>query len=215
MKYEILTKNYENFKHPKTGLPIKLFRIIALVDFEFKSPDGYVIHIKKGQLGGLIQAEKNLSQNDSSWIANSAKLFDNATISNSLIRDEAWVFGNVQVADSIVSRKTHIFDSVKIVKSYIDDNVDISGTSYIANSKVVNSCKIVGSSNIDNCEMFGGSRVSDSKVSWSKMYDQAEVRKGSVVENCVLKGRSVVVGEMLKNEVRETNIELNVLTGNN
>ena len=47
----------------------KLYRIRALKDFA---------NIKKGDLGGYIESEYNLSQNGNGWIYDNAKVYDHA-----------------------------------------------------------------------------------------------------------------------------------------
>jgi hypothetical protein len=54
-----------------------LHRIVATRDF------GY---IKKGDLGGWIENENNLSHEGNCWVSDNARVFDNA-----------WVFGKAQV----------------------------------------------------------------------------------------------------------------------
>ena len=64
----------------------KLFRIIALKDFGF---------IKKGELGGLIEKESNLSQKNECWIHENASVTGNAEVSGN-----AKVYGNAQIIDN-------------------------------------------------------------------------------------------------------------------
>ena len=73
----------------------KLFRIIALKDFGF---------IKKGELGGLIEKESNLSQKNECWIHENASVTGNAEVSgdaqifgNTLVSGDAEVSGNAQI----------------------------------------------------------------------------------------------------------------------
>ena len=67
----------------------KLFRIIALKDFGF---------IKKGELGGLIEKESNLSQKNECWVYKYAKVYGNASVTgNASITGNAKVTGNAEV----------------------------------------------------------------------------------------------------------------------
>lgn len=52
----------------------KLFRIKALVDIEEYG-------VKKGDLGGWIEKEDNLSQSGNAWIFGEAKVYDDAEVS--------------------------------------------------------------------------------------------------------------------------------------
>ena len=70
----------------------KLFRIIALKDFGF---------IKKGELGGLIEKESNLSQKNECWIHENASVTGNAEVSgNAEVTGNALVFGNALVLNT-------------------------------------------------------------------------------------------------------------------
>ena len=67
----------------------KLFRIIALKDFGF---------IKKGELGGLIEKESNLSQKNECWVYKNAKVLGNAEVTgNAQVSGDAEVSGNALV----------------------------------------------------------------------------------------------------------------------
>ena len=55
----------------------KLYRIKALKDFSC---------IKKGDEGGFVESEDNLSQEDNCWILGNAKVFGNA-----VVRDNAMI----------------------------------------------------------------------------------------------------------------------------
>lgn len=102
MKYELL-------KHDcKTIAGHTLYRIRALKDFG---------NVAKGDLGGYIENEKNLSQFDEARVFGEAKVFDNARVSdNAYVFDEAKVFGNAFVAgEARVSSNAEIESS----KDYI------------------------------------------------------------------------------------------------
>ena len=67
----------------------KLFRIIALKDFGF---------IKKGELGGLIEKESNLSQKNECWIHENALVTGNALVSGDAeVSGNAEIYGNARI----------------------------------------------------------------------------------------------------------------------
>lgn len=68
MKYKLTNESMIN------AAGKKLFRIKALVDIE-----GY--GVKKGDLGGWIEKEDNLSQSGNAWIFGEAKVYDDAEVS--------------------------------------------------------------------------------------------------------------------------------------
>ena len=72
---------------------VTLYRIEALADFK---------HAKKGELGGYVQNEKNLSQFGDAWVCGDAKVSGDASVFG-----DAWVCGNAKVsgnADYFVSK---------------------------------------------------------------------------------------------------------------
>ena len=67
----------------------KLFRIKALVAF---------CNVEKGELGGFIEKEDNLSHDDNAWVYGNAQVSGNAWVSgNAQVFDNARVSGNAQV----------------------------------------------------------------------------------------------------------------------
>ncbi len=214
MKYQLLINDSIQFTHPKKKLPIKLYRIFALEDFEINIK-GFKTIVLAGSIGGFIQSEKSLPQNDSSWVFHTAKVFDNCKLSNSIVRDEAWVFENSELSGSVVCKKSHIWGECSLKDTWVDDNVDVHGSCALTNTEVRNSSVVCGRSIVKNSKLFNGSRIYNSQVSDTKMFDVSEIKEGSVVENCILKGRTVISNKIVKNESRQEDIELGVMTGNN
>lgn len=69
----------------------KLFRIKALVAFG---------NVEKGELGGFIEKEDNLSHDGDAWVYGNARVSGNAWVSgNARVSGNAWVYGNAQVSD--------------------------------------------------------------------------------------------------------------------
>ena len=82
-KYELLVDDTITF------FGVQLFRIKALISFS---------GIEKGEVGGYIASEKNLSQSGNAWVYGNAKVYGNAEVSGN-----AKVSGN---ADYIVFKNT-------------------------------------------------------------------------------------------------------------
>ena len=74
----------------------KLFRIISLKDFN---------GVKKGELGGLIEKESNLSQKNECWIHENAKVTGNTRVSG-----DAEVSGNAEVTGNALVLNTGFFN---------------------------------------------------------------------------------------------------------
>ena len=97
-KYELLKDDYIEYKG-KT-----LYRIKALRDF------GY---IKKGELGGYIQSENNLSHEGDCWVYGNACIYDNAKVyDNARVFDNAFVYDNAKV-----SGYACIYDNAKVYEN--------------------------------------------------------------------------------------------------
>ena len=66
-----------------------LHRIKALKDFG---------NVKKGELGGYVESERNLSQEGNCWVCGNAKVCGDAEVcGNAKVYDNAWVYGNAEV----------------------------------------------------------------------------------------------------------------------
>lgn len=118
---------------PDGGIPITLYQIEALIDFT----DIQGNPVKKGQRGGYIMCEENLSHNGKCWIDQDSMIIQNSlyTVSgNALIIGSeirgTQVMGNAIIANSQVSKST-------IDGTIIGSKVDLSNVS--KDSVVINS----------------------------------------------------------------------------
>ncbi len=83
MKYELTN---ETINHSGR----KLYRIRALKDFS---------NVNKGELGGYVEKESNLSQYDNCWVSGNARVYGDAEVyGNAKVSGDAWVFGNAEVS---------------------------------------------------------------------------------------------------------------------
>lgn len=124
LKYEIDKNIYIHF------CGRKLHRIRALKNFV--TVDGK--HIKKGDLGGYVEDERNLSQHGICWIDGTAKAFDSAHIGGSAcIRDGVMVFGYAHVIDAaLIYGNVRIFD-----KATVRDKARVYGESVVCGDAFV------------------------------------------------------------------------------
>ena len=132
-KYELLTNDTIEINGNT------LYRIRALHDFD---------DVEKGDLGGYIQSEDNLSHEGNCWVYDDAKVYESAIIyGNTKLYDNVEVYGHACISDSV-----HIRDNVKVYDNsiihgfvIIQDNAQIFGCASI-NGKV----NILGNSNISH-----------------------------------------------------------------
>lgn len=83
-----MNKKYKMKKDRDTGL----YRITALRDFG---------NVRKGDVGGLIEKESNLSVEGNAWVSRNAKVFGDAEVyGNAKVYGNAVVFGNAEVYGS-------------------------------------------------------------------------------------------------------------------
>ena len=100
MKYK-LTKNKKTIKE------ITLYQIEALKDF---------LNVKKGDLGGWIEKESNLSQQGDCWVSGDARVYGRAMVcDNAQVSGDAWVYGRARVSGDVwVSGRARVCDNAII-----------------------------------------------------------------------------------------------------
>jgi carbonic anhydrase/acetyltransferase-like protein (isoleucine patch superfamily) len=138
-----------------------LYRIRALKDFS---------NIKAGDLGGWIESERNLSQNDNAWVFDNAQVFGNARVfgdarvsgnsrvsgdaqvfdnakvyDNARVCDNAWVLGNARVYDN-----ARVFDNARVYNdTWISGDVWVCGDAWVfgnawvsGNARIYNNARV-------------------------------------------------------------------------
>lgn len=205
MKYKILKNDHLDIKHPVTKKPVRLYRIIALKSFI--SPAG---DVAEGSIGGYIQDESNLNQNDSSWVFNSAKIFDNALLIDSALCDNAMAFQNAILQDSVGRLYGQASGDCTVI-----DSTFTSGTTVkckkVERSKLFGSCILEKNAEIINSSIYDGVIVTDfAKVDRCELRDTTMIKGQSVIENCHYSGHTLINNGKYVNETRRVDIELNI-----
>ena len=134
-----MEKKYKTEKDLETGL----LRIIALKDFS---------DVKKGDRGGLIDNEENLSHEGGCWVYDNAQVFGFARVSgNARVCGEAKIFGECWVCgDAEVYGNAKVYGNARIYGwAKVYDNARISG-----NSEVYGDAQVYG-----NARIKGGARI--------------------------------------------------------
>ena len=79
-------KKYELTGEVKVKFGVTFKRIRALIDFG---------NVKKGELGGFIEKEENLSHENNAWVYGNAKVYGDAKVyGNARVSGNARVYGN-------------------------------------------------------------------------------------------------------------------------
>mgnify|MGYP003515434580 FL=1 len=139
MKYELIPSDREGF-----------YRVKALRDFG---------NVKKGDIGGYVEGEKNLSQLGDCWIYDNAKIYNNA-----VIRDNARVCDNARIwGDSKILNYGQVYG-----------NVEVCGDAVVCNcANVYHNARVFGNAIIrDNAVVRGDARIFDYVI----VCDNADVR---------------------------------------
>ena len=119
-KYKLTNETIQVFGHT-------LHRIEALKSFS---------NVYKGDKGGFVESEANLSHDGNCWVYGTAKVFSNA-----MVREDAIVSGNAQVYDkAIVFGNAMVFNGVVVC-----GNAKVWGyTSISGNVRVCGNTKVYG-----------------------------------------------------------------------
>ena len=151
----------------------KLYRIQALKDFG---------DVEKGQKGGYIQSERNLSHEGNCWIYNNAKAMD-----NSMVTDDATMFDNASMHDCATMRghaSMHNFASMHGNTS-IHDHSRMYDRSSIHDYASMHNCASIHdySRMHDHSMMHGRSRVHGNSILFHFVYLNANVKDAILESN--------------------------------
>lgn len=106
-------KKYRLTNETITFADVTLYRIQAMRDFG---------NVRRGERGGFIQSEKNLSHEGSCWVYENAKVYGDAEVSenalvyeNAEVREAAWVYGNTMVCgNAMISEKAKVYGNARV-----------------------------------------------------------------------------------------------------
>ena len=140
----------------------KLYRIEALKDFA---------SIKKGDKGGFVESEENLSQNGNCWVYSNArvkgdaKVFGDAQVyGNASIFGKAKVFGKAQVfGDAKVCEATEVYgDTMVLGNTIVYGKAKVFGKARVnGDAKVFGDAQVYGNARVDgNAEISGNAKIS-------------------------------------------------------
>lgn len=156
-----------------------LHRIRALKDFG---------NVKKGELGGFIGKEKNLSQVGYAWAYNNAKICDDAIVignanikDNAVVKDRVVIRGNAAIEDDAV-----IGDS-----AVVEDNALVRNNALVKDEAIIRKNAIV---EINAC-VRGKANVSDSAciMDSATVEGNAKIYGGAVIKsNAIVRDYAIV-----------------------
>lgn len=169
-----MNKKYELLQNDKIEYNEKiLYRIKALKSF---------YDVEKGDLGGYIESERNLSHEGLCWVYDSAKVYDYAEVfENAIVSNNAEIYGNAKVSkNSSVSENAKIYGNARLY----------------GNAEVYENAHVYGNAKVyENANLYGYARIYDSAeiCGSAEVYESAEVcGNAKVYENAKVFGIAVV-----------------------
>lgn len=148
-------KKYKLTDETTIALGVTLYRIEALIDFA---------DVKKGDKGGFVESEENLSQNGDCWVYGDAKVFDRAEVfEDAKVYGKAEVYGDAEVyGKARVGNKARVFGN-----AIVHGHASVFGEAIIGDSaRVWGNAEVYGNSEIcdnahvgDNAEVCGNTKV--------------------------------------------------------
>lgn len=161
-----------------------LYRIKALKDIHTNSK----IIIKKGSIGGFIEKEDNLSQEDSCWVYNDAKVFETARVEDdAMVNYSAMIYGNALIKNnSYISGEAKVFDNVRCW-----DDISIIDSMVHGNSVIMNDAKIYSFSDI-----YGDVNIKDKVLTkdHAVIYGNVKLYGNIVIDNKVITDSNQILG---------------------
>ena len=169
-------KKYELTSEKKVIDGVELHRIKALDSFG---------NINKGDLGGWIESEKNLSQYENAWVCDNASVFGNAMVGgNATVRGNASVFGNATVGGNATVRgNASVFGN-----AMVGGNATVRGNATVSENAWVGENATVGG----NATVRGDATISGDAT----VRGNATVGGYAIVgENATVSGNATVRGD--------------------
>ena len=134
-KYELTE---ETVKTPQGTI---LHRIRALKDFVCQD-----FQVRKGDLGGYVESEKNLSQEDNCWVSGNAWVYGTALVfGDALVFGNAWVYGTARVFGgawvsgyALVSGNARVFGTARVFETaWVFGNAWVYGNARVDGNALV------------------------------------------------------------------------------
>lgn len=184
-----MTYNGKKYEITNETNPIgNMRRIKALRDFA---------DVKKGDLGGFVESEDNLSQYGDCWIYDNAKAIGNSkVIDNAQIRKNALIRGFASVGDrSIVRGNAQVTDIVKISdNAIVEGYAVVSGDARLSDNAHVSGKVIVRANTVMSGESsaYGNAVLSGDAY----IYGNAVVCGNATMHHGIACGNAVVCGNV-------------------
>ena len=174
-KYKLLKDQFITLYSGET-----LYRIKALKDFG---------DVKKGDIGGFIKSENNLSQKGKCWVYDDARVNGCALVyNNAKIRNNAKIYGYAMV-----------FDNAEITNNAnVYDNSSISGNARIHDcARIYDTASIGGNANVyGNSRICGFAKLSGNVI----VFDDAYIHDATIKNSVEISDKAKISGDICIDE---------------
>lgn len=137
-------------------------------------------HVKKGDLGGWIESEKNLSQGGDCWVGDEACVYGRAEVyghaevlDNARVYGDAWVYGRANVLDHAqvygiarVYDDAYVLEGAKVGDAWVHDNACVRGDAVVLGGAACGHAHIRGDARIGSDADYTVLRNSWSSGRW-------------------------------------------------
>ena len=154
---------FELTKNKKEVFGTTLYQIKALKDFS---------NVSKGDLGGWIKKESNLSQLNNAWVYDDAKVYGNARVYG-----DAWVSGSAKVYGN-----AWVYDD-----AWVYDGARVCGSAYVyGNALVYGDAKVCGNAQVyDDAKVYGNEKVMGSRTEKENNKDSSQKCLDTIYNGCI------------------------------
>lgn len=171
-----------------------LYRIKAVRTFV---NNGYMV--MDGYKGGWVENEYNLSQDDTCWIWEEGKVYNDAVVfGNASIREYGEVFGNTKVyGRAIIRNHSKVYDNARVS----GDVILYNHSSVFGNALIYGYATLCDNAKVyDKAEVYGNARVScDARAcECSCVYGNAVIDgNANVMGNAYIMGDAYICGDAI------------------
>jgi len=143
------------------------WHIMACRDFTISTKNGGNREIRKGDEGGFIGSEKNLSHDGSCWVDDMSLVYGNATVT-----DNAYIFGHAQVygdarihGGAAVCGRAHVCGKAEVYgDALVADDATVYGDAHVHDATVQKGAKVYGDADVSNVVLGDGDIISHGKI---------------------------------------------------
>lgn len=158
-KYELSDAFEEDWTKAKAlGYEGALYRIRALKGFTIRNKR--IFDVEKGDIGGIVSSEENLSQDGTCWISDNAMVLNFARVTvSALVGDNAYVGCRASISgSSAVMGKAVVKDQANVIEdALVAGGATISGTAVVGGSvRIYDGTFVGGCSEVRGNMTLGG-----------------------------------------------------------